>query len=67
MALITINAVVDVVLYALVVRIRLALGMAVGAREHGVVVRIGVAGGTHAVGTAVIGREPGVIEHRSQP
>ena len=66
-ALITVDAVVNVVPHALVVGIRLTLGMAVRARENGVVRRIGVAGRAHAVGPAVVGWEPCVIEHRAQP
>ncbi len=67
MALITVVAVVNVPADALMVRIGLALGVAVRAREHQVIGRVRVAGGTHAIGSAVIGREPGVVEHRAKP
>lgn len=67
MALITVVAVVNVPANALVVRIRLALGMAVRTREHQIIGRVRVAGGTDAIGSPVIGREPGVIEHRAEP
>ena len=67
MALITVSAVVDVPTNALVVGIGLALGVTVRAREHQVVGWIGVAGGAHAIGSAVIGRKPGVVEHGAEP
>lgn len=41
--------------------------MAVRALENAVIVRIGVADRAHAIGSAVIGVEPGVIERRTQP
>jgi len=45
----------------------LALRMAIRAREHRKVRRIGMTRRTHATGSAVICWEPGVIEHCSQP
>ena len=67
MALITINAVVDVILYTLMIRVRLALRVAIGAGKHRVVVRVGMAGGADAIGSAVIRGEPCVIKDRAQP
>ena len=67
MALITVGAVVNVALHAPVVRVRLTLGVAIGAREYEIVCGVRVAGRAHTVGIAVIGREPRVIENRAQP
>lgn len=67
MALIAIVAVVDIAADSLMLRIRLALGMAVCAREHGIVRGIGMAGRTHTIGSAMSCWEPGVIEYRTQP
>ena len=70
MALVAIHAVVNVSADALVILIGLALGVTVGALEDGIVVRIDMAGRTHAVGIPVIGGELRVlrvIESRVQP
>ncbi len=67
MALIAINAVVDVVLYALMIRVRLALRVAIRAGKHRVVVRVGMTGGADAIGSAVIRGEPCVVKDRAQP
>ena len=67
MALITVVAVVNVPAHALVVRIGLALGVAVRAREHQIIGRVRMAGGTDAIGPAVICREPGVVEDCAEP
>jgi len=48
-------------------RIRLSRGVAVRALKHGVVRRIGVAGGANAVCAAMIRREPGVVESCAEP
>jgi len=66
-AVVAIRAVVNVAAHAAVIGISLRFLMAVRALEHQIVAWIGVAGGAHAIGSAVIGREPGVIEGRSQP
>lgn len=67
MALIAVDAVVDVAGDATVPRVRLRLGMAVRALEHRIVARIRVACGAHTVGVPMIHIEPGVIKRRSQP
>jgi len=66
-ALVAVGTVVDIAVHALVVLIGLGFLMAVCALEHRVIVGIGVARGTNAVGTAVIGRPPGVVEGRTRP
>lgn len=67
MALVAIDAVVNVVLNALMVGIRLALGMTIRAGENGVVIGIRVAGRTNSIRVAVIGWEPSVVEDCTQP
>lgn len=67
MALIAVDAVVNVVAHALMLRIGLALAMATRASKYGVVGGVGVASGTHAIRIAMVGWEPGVIEGRSLP
>lgn len=70
MALIAVDAVVYVSLDALVITVSLGLGVAIGALEDRVVVRIRVAGGAHSVGIAVIDRERcvlGMIEGCVEP
>ena len=67
MALITVNAVVNVVPDALVVRIRLTLRVAVRARKHGVVVRVRMTGGANSVRPTVVRREVCVIESGVEP
>lgn len=54
MALVAIDAVVDVALHALVISVRLILRVAIGALENGIVVRIRVACGADIVGVPVI-------------
>ena len=62
MALITINAVVDISADIRVVEIgRVIAAMASGALKDGVVVRISVARGAHVIRIAVIRREPRVL------
>ena len=67
MAVVTINAVVNVTIDALVVLIGLRFLVTVGASEHSEIVRVRMAGRAHAIGATVIRREPGVIEGRIQP
>lgn len=67
MAVITIDAVVNVAIHALVVLIGLRLLVTVGASEHREIVRVRVARRAHTIGSAVIRREPRVIEGRIQP
>ena len=70
-ALVTINAVVDIPRHIVVLEIvRVVAAMATRALEDGVVIRVDVAGGADVVGVAVAGRERrvlGVIEIRIQP
>ena len=66
-AVVTIHAVVDISADALVILIGLCLGVTVRAGKDRVVVRVGVACGTHAVGVAVVGGEPRVVEYRTRP
>src|SRR5690242_9319402 len=47
MALVAIDAVVDVALNPRMIRVGLRLGVTVGALEHRIIVRVGVAGGAH--------------------
>lgn len=67
MALITIGAVVDISTYARMICVGLGFRMAIRAGEHAVIRRIGMACGAHAIGSAVSGRKPGVIEGRALP
>ena len=46
---------------------RVIVPVASRALEYGIVARVSVAGGTHAVGAAVVQREVRVIECRSRP
>jgi len=66
-ALVAVDAVVDVSAHALVTRIGLTLGMTIRTLEYEVVTGISVAGGTHASRVAMIGRPPGMVEGRSSP
>lgn len=66
-ALIAIDAVVDVTVHALMVLIGLRLLVAVRALEHRVVVRVRVARRTNTVSTTVISREVSVIKGRASP
>jgi len=66
-ARIAIRAVVYVPTNALVLLVGLTLGVTIRAREHGVVRGVGVTRRTDSVRTAVIRREPGVIEDRALP
>jgi hypothetical protein len=67
MALVAIRAVVNVVAHTVMIRIGLALGMATRASKYGVVGWVGVTGGAHAIGSAMVRRKPGVIEGRPLP
>jgi hypothetical protein len=70
MALVTVDAVVNVISYSLVISVRLVLQVAIGALENRIVVRVGMAGRTHSVGIAVIDGELrvlGMIEGSVQP
>ena len=67
MATITIRAVVDVILHAGMIGIRLRLQVATGAAEHRIIVRIRVTGRTDTVGVAMVHREVGVVERGSGP
>ena len=66
-ALVTVRTGVHVVPYPVVVVVRLGFGVAVSALENRIVRRVGMARRTHAIGSAVVGREPGVIEGCSRP
>lgn len=67
MTLVAVRAVVDVTRDTLVIRVGLRLSVATGAREHRKIRRISMAGRTHAIGTAVISRKPGMVERGAQP
>src|SRR5579872_5852148 len=67
MALVAVDAVVNVVPHALMVRVCLALGMAVRAREDRVIVRVRMARGANTVRIAVIGWEPCVVKDGTEP
>ncbi len=60
--LIAIHAVVHIAAHALMPGVSLRFGVAVGAREHRIVIRIRMARAAHTVGIAVVQREPGVVE-----
>lgn len=47
-------------------RIGLGCGVAAGALKHGIIGRIGVAGGAHAIGVPMVEREKGVITRRQR-
>ncbi len=64
MAVVAVDAVVDVALYALVIGVGLRLLVTVGAGEYGVIVWIGVARGAHAVSTAMVRVPHGVVLQR---
>ena len=65
--LIAVHAVVNVAADTSVIAVGLCLRVAVGALENGVVARIGVAGGAHPSGVAVVCREERVIERGACP
>jgi len=70
MALVTIDAVVDVAFHASVLSVRGGFRVAVGALEHGVVIRIRMASCANAVGIAMVDWESRVlrvIESRTRP
>lgn len=67
MALIAVHAVVDISADSPVIRVRLRLGMAVGALKDCVITRIGVARGAHASRVAVIGWKVSVVECGPRP
>lgn len=67
MAGIAVDAVVDVASHSLMLLIGVGLEVTIRALKDSVIVGIGVAGRTHARGSAVIDIEPGVIEGCAQP
>jgi hypothetical protein len=67
MAGVAIHTVVNIASHSLVILIDVRLEVAIRALKDGVVVGIGVAGGTHARRPAVIRVEPGVVEGGAQP
>src|SRR5208337_1696862 len=67
MALIAIRTVIDIPLHATVFRVCLGLSVAIGACEDRVVIRIGVAGGTDSIRSAMGHREPGMVESGAGP
>ena len=68
MALVTVDAVVDIPVYVLVMEIvRVIAVMATRALEYRIVVRVGVARRAHTVRVAVIYVEPGVVECGARP
>jgi len=67
MALIAIRAVIDIAADTLMVRVGLALSVTVRTLEHRVIVGIGMASRTDACGSAMVRREPGVVEGGSKP
>ena len=68
MALVAVHAVIDIPADIRVLEVGcVAAAMATRALKNGVVVRIGVAGGAHAVGIAVIHGKPGMVESGSRP
>ena len=66
-ARVAVHAVVDISLHASMLSVGVGLAMAVRAREDRVIGRVGVARRAYAVRSAVIRREPGVIERRACP
>ena len=66
-ALVTVHAVVDVTADALMLRIRIGLGVAVRALKDAVVSGIGMTSGANAICVAVIGIEPGMVESCPRP
>ena len=62
MARVATRAVVHVAFYALVLLVRRCLRVTIRAGEDGIIRRIGMAARTHAIGVAVVGREPCVVE-----
>jgi len=66
-ALVAINAVVDVAAHALMVRIGGSLRVAIRALEDCVVTWIGVAGCTNPRRATMVGIEPGMVERRACP
>lgn len=67
MARITTRAAVHVTFYALMVLVRSCLRVASRAGENGIIGRIGMATRTHAIGIAMVRREPCVIECGAGP
>ena len=67
MALVAINAVVDVATHVLMFRIGIRLGMAIRTLENGVVTRTGVAGCTNPCRVAVVSVEPSMVERCARP
>lgn len=67
MALIAVDAVVNVVAHTLVMAVSGRLQMAVGTREDFVVIRVDMARGANTVGLPVSHREIRMIERRAQP
>lgn len=67
MALVAIHAVVYIASHALVILVGLRLQVAVSAGEDRIIVRVGVTSTANAVGAAVVGGEPSVIERSVGP
>ena len=67
MAVVAVDAVVNVPAYARMPGISFRLQMAIRALEYRIGIRIRVAGGTNAVGSAVVQREVRVIKRCSRP
>ena len=67
MALVAIHAVVDVPIHALMVLVRIGLGVAIRALKHCIVARVCVASRTDSGGAAVPHIEPGMVEDRARP
>jgi len=70
MALVTVDAVVDVAFHASVLSVRVGFRVAVSALEHGVVIRIRMARGANTIGIAMVDWESRVlrvIERRTRP
>lgn len=67
MALVAVDAVVDVASHPMMVRIRLRPRVAVGAGKDQVIVGIRMAGGAHPIGVPMVHREECVIPIRGNP
>ena len=67
MTCVAVNAVVDVSADTLMMLVCYCLRVTVRALEHGVVRRIRMARRTDSVRSAVIRREPGMVEYRALP
>lgn len=67
MALVAIDAVVDIPANPLVLLVGLALGMTIGAGKNRIIVRVGVTRGTYAPSPAVVHIPPGMVELGVEP